>query len=89
MFTPPTESPRCRTVGKENGRNGSSGNRRKGFRRPVPAACLFGGELGQRMPWRAVTFVPMKLTAGMMSFGLKHAMMIVVMPISAGKNDSA
>lgn len=37
----------------------------------------------------AATFVPMKLTAGMMSFGLKHAMMIVVMPISAGKNDSA
>ena len=46
MFTPPAESPRCRTVGKENGRNGSSGNRRKGFRRPVPAACLFGGGIG-------------------------------------------
>lgn len=47
-------------------------------------------DLGRHAPaWSAVTFSPMKLTAGMMSFGLKHAMMIVEMPISAGKNDSA
>lgn len=66
MFTPPAESPRCRTVGKENGRNGSSGNRRKGFRRPVPAACLFGeGGLGQRMPWRAVTSMRRRFMSSM------------------------
>lgn len=66
MFTPPpTESPRCRTVGKENGRNGSSGNRRKGFRRPVPAACLFEGELGQRLPWRAVTSMRRRFMSSM------------------------
>ena len=53
------------------------------------ALIAFGPTWPPRSCMSAATFVPMKLTAGMMSFGLKHAMMIVVMPISAGKNDSA
>ena len=68
---------------------------------PVVAACTtpavtwaaalmaLGPILPPRSCMSAVTFSPMKFTAGMMSFGLKHARMIVAMPISAGKNDSA